>query len=601
MPQANTAPGEDGHLPIRDGRPEGPLIRFDNVSYRYPGADRPALDKIGLTIGRGEIVGVIGPTGAGKTTFCLALNGIVPQFFGGEFHGSVHIAGLDAIETPTSRLAQLVGMVFEDPETQITATTVEGEVAFALENLKVPTPEIARRVGEALRAVGLAGQETRHPANLSGGQKQRLSIAAALALSSDIIVLDEPTSQLDPVASAEVFAILLKLNRENGLTVVMASHASEELAEIADRVLLISDGKVAAEGPPETVFAATEMLAEHRVRPPDIVRSFEVLVRDGSSAPGRRKPSALPVTLEAAESAIGAYPLAVSLSAAAPVDTRRDVSKAGVALAVDGLIHIYPDGTEALRGVDLTVANGEFLGIVGRNGSGKSTLVRHFLHLLSPSSGTVRVAGDDISEFKVSDLARRIGYVSQNAHAQVFCDTVAKEVGFALSMMKRPKADIDAAVSRSLAAMDLAQAADQHPMSLSRGDRLRVVIAAVLALEPQILIFDEPTTGQDWRGSLAILDMLRALNRMGKTVVLITHHLYLLPGYVDRLVVMDGGRIVGDGALRDVFYDNSAMAAAGLVPPQTVRFAEHVPALGVARPLGPDDLAAMLGLRLEVA
>ncbi|PDQ21924.1 ABC transporter [Mesorhizobium sanjuanii] len=611
MPQAKTVPGEDGHSPIRDGempilrdeRAEAPLIRFDNVSYRYPGADRPALDKISLTIGRGEIVGVIGPTGAGKTTFCLALNGIVPQFFGGEFYGSVHIAGLDAIETPTSRLAELVGMVFEDPETQITATTVEGEVAFALENLKVPTPEIVRRVGEALKAVGLAGQETRHPANLSGGQKQRLSIAAALALSSDIIVLDEPTSQLDPVASAEVFAILLKLNRENGLTVVIASHASEELAEIADRVLLISDGKVAAEGPPETVFAATDMLAEHRVRPPDIVRSFEVLVRDAtnSGAPGRRKPPALPVTLSAAEAAIKAYPPTVSLPATAPMETQRDVSKAGVALTVEGLTHIYPDGTQALRGVDLTVANGEFLGIVGRNGSGKSTLVRHFLHLLSPSSGAVRVGGEDVSTLKVSELAQRIGYVSQNAHAQVFCDTVAKEVGFALSMMKRPKADIDAAVSRSLTAMDLAQAADQHPMSLSRGDRLRVVIAAVLALEPEILIFDEPTTGQDWRGSLAILDMLRTLNRMGKTVVLITHHLYLLPGYVDRLVVMDGGRIVGDGTLRDVFYDNSAMEAAGLVPPQTVRFAGHVPALGVARPLGPDDLAAMLGTRLEVA
>ncbi|MET3577491.1 energy-coupling factor transport system ATP-binding protein [Mesorhizobium robiniae] len=582
-----------------DERTDGPLIRFNTVSYSYPGANRPALDKINLTIGRGEIVGVIGPTGAGKTTFCLALNGIVPQFFGGEFFGSVHIAGLDAIETPTSRLAQLVGMVFEDPETQITATTVEGEVAFALENLKVPTPEIARRVGEALKAVGLTGQETRHPANLSGGQKQRLSIAAALALSSDIIVLDEPTSQLDPIAAAEVFAILRRLNRENGLTVVITSHASEELAEIADRILLISAGRIAAEGPPETVFAAIGMLAEHRVRPPDIVRSFEVLARN-APAHGRNPPAARPVTLAAAKAAIKANPLTISLSAV-PVETRRDVSKVGTALAVEGLTHIYPDGTQALRGVDLTVAHGEFLGIVGRNGSGKSTLVRHFLHLLSPSSGTVRVAGDDIAALKVSDLAQRIGYVSQNAHAQVFCDTVAKEVGFALSMMKRPKSDIDVAVSRSLTAMDLAHAADQHPMSLSRGDRLRVVIAAVLALEPEILIFDEPTTGQDWRGSLAILEMLQALNGMGKTVVLITHHLYLLPGFVDRLVVMDGGKIVRDGALRDVFYDGDAMEAAGLVPPQTVRFGQHVPALRAARPLGPDDLTAMLGACVEIA
>src|SRR5262245_54712617 len=188
------------------------------------------LTDIDLSIRRGEIIGIVGATGAGKTTLCLAMNGIVPQFFGGEFFGSVHIAGLDAIETPTSRLAHKVGMVFEDPDTQITATTVAEEVAFALENLKVPTPEIARRVGDALKVVGLAGHEAKHPAILSSGQKQRLSIASALALSPDIIVLDEPTSQLDPVATAEVFAILERLNREGGLTVVVATHASEELA-----------------------------------------------------------------------------------------------------------------------------------------------------------------------------------------------------------------------------------------------------------------------------------------------------------------------------------------------------------------------------------
>ena len=177
---------------------DSPIIRFEAVGYRYPAASGMALADIDLSVRRGEIVGIIGPTGAGKTTLCLALNGIVPQFFGGEFFGRVHIAGLDSIETPTSRLAHHVGMVFEDPDTQITSTSVAEEVAFALENLKVPTLGDRRRVGAALGMVGLAGLEAKHPANLSGGQKQRLSIASALALSSDIIVLDEPTSQLDP-------------------------------------------------------------------------------------------------------------------------------------------------------------------------------------------------------------------------------------------------------------------------------------------------------------------------------------------------------------------------------------------------------------------
>lgn len=589
MTAADGKPPDEGH--------GAALIRFAGVTYRYPAGEGSALAGIEIAIGRGEIVGIVGPTGAGKTTFCLALNGIVPQFFGGEFFGSVRIAGLDAIETPTSRLAHHVGMVFEDPETQITATTVAEEVAFALENLKVPPPEIATRVEAALQAVGLSGLEDKHPASLSGGQKQRLSIAAALALAPDIIVLDEPTSQLDPVGTAEVFAILERLNREDGLTVVVASHASEELAEIADRILLLDGGRIVLDGAPEAVFSRTAELATLKVRPPEIARTCKVLSKHANI---KNPPVTLPITLD---EAIGRFQQ-VSLTGAgakSTVPAAPAASDRETVLAATGLTHVYPDGTQALHGVDLEIRKGEFLAIAGRNGSGKSTLVRHFLKLLSPGSGTVRVHGEDIAPLKVSDLARRIGYVAQNAHQQIFCDSVAGEIGFALSMMRRPKEEIAARVDAALASMELAWAADRHPISLSRGDRLRVVIAAVLALDPQVLIFDEPTTGQDWRGSMAILDVLAALNRTGKTVVLITHHLYLLPGFVERLVVMDAGRIVADGPLRDVFYDRDRMLQAGLRPPQTVRFAGAVPALAGLQPLGPDDLAARLGLSMEAA
>jgi energy-coupling factor transport system ATP-binding protein len=584
-----------GNVRLAPGSTEAPLIRFEKVSYSYPGSDRPALRDISVTINRGEIIGIIGPTGAGKSTFCLALNGIVPQFFSGTFFGTVAVAGLDSIDTPISQLAHLVGMVFEDPETQITATTVESEVAFALENLKVPTPEISRRVRDALAVVGLTGYETKHPANLSGGQKQRLSIASALALAPDIIVLDEPTSQLDPAASEDIFAILLKLKLETRATVVIATHASEELASIADRILLVSDGRIAAEGTPEMVFSASKMLRDHRVRPPDIAQSFEVIRRHAgittSDVP-------LPVTLKAAAAAIAAIAMEKRHMAAVPEGQPRAMTKS--ALSVEGLHYTYPDGTQALRGVDLRIGRGEFVGVLGRNGSGKTTLVRHFLRLMSPSSGIVRVMDEDIATMKISDMARRIGYVSQNAHQQIFSDTVAEEVGFALSMMKRPKAEIGAAVEKSLSVMDLAWAADRHPISLSRGDRLRVAIAAVLALEPQILIFDEPTTGQDWRGSLAILETLKGLNDLGKTVVLVTHHLYLLPGFTERLVIMNGGRIVLDGPLRHVFYESGGLKQAGVIAPQTVRFAENVPALRDLQPIGPGDLASRLGVAPEL-
>jgi energy-coupling factor transport system ATP-binding protein len=565
------------------------LVRFDGVSYRYPSADIRALDGINAEIRRGEIVGVIGATGAGKTTLCLAMNGIVPQFFGGEFFGHVTVAGLDAVDVPTSRLARHVGMVFEDPETQITATTVIEEAAFALENLSVPSREMQVRVAGALHAVGLGGLEHKHPANLSGGQKQRLSIASALALSPDLIVLDEPTSQLDPVATAEVFALLRRLNGEKGVTIVVASHASEELAEIAHRIIVLDGGKMVGDGPPEDVFARIDDLRACHIRPPDIASSWKVLEAAGGASGASR----IPVTLDAARRRMSELTLPVLRplqDAGTPGAGDRDP-----VLTAEALTHIYPDGTEALRGIDLKICGGEFVALAGRNGSGKSTLVRHFIGLLSPTSGKVALEADDVAGMSVSDLARRIGYVSQNAHQQIFCDSVAKEIGFAPAMLGHPTDEVARQVRKTLDAMDLSWAADRHPISLSRGDRLRVVIAAVLALEPKILIFDEPTTGQDWSGARAILDMLSALNHAGATVVLITHHLYLLPGRVERLVMLDAGRVAFDGPLRDAFYDRTSMKAAGLEAPQTVRFAEEIPSLAARRPLDAADLARFYG------
>src|SRR6185436_10879039 len=212
------------------------ILVIKDFSYKYAGAEEFVLKEINLSVRRGEFLGVMGPTGAGKTTFGLTLNGVVPHFYGGEFYGSITVAGLDTVEHPTYKLAQCVGMVFQDPEMQLTAPTVTGEVAFALENICLPVEEIKRRVPAALKAVRLEGLEGKHPHQLSGGQKQRLAIAAALALQPDVLVLDEPTSQLDPVGTAEVFAVVRELNRTRGMTIILVSHASEELAEYADRV-----------------------------------------------------------------------------------------------------------------------------------------------------------------------------------------------------------------------------------------------------------------------------------------------------------------------------------------------------------------------------
>jgi energy-coupling factor transporter ATP-binding protein EcfA2 len=265
---------------------------FERVSYIYPRSETLALKDISLQIHKGEFLGLIGPTGAGKSTFCMTLNGIVPQFFGGRFFGHVYINGLDSLDVPISTLAQHTGMVFEDPETQITATSVENEIAFALENLKVPRDLIQARIPEALKAVRLEGMEKKHPYELSGGQKQRLAIAAALAVQPELLILDEPTSQLDSIGTTEVFRNILELNKELAITIVMASHAAEELAENADRIVLLSHGEIIENAAPSDIYNDVEYLYQYNLRSPQVAETFYLINKYGRDTPQ------IPVNLE---------------------------------------------------------------------------------------------------------------------------------------------------------------------------------------------------------------------------------------------------------------------------------------------------------------
>ena len=572
------------------------IIVIEQFSYKYAGAEQFALKDINLRIKRGEYVGIMGPTGAGKTTLCLAMNGIVPHFYGGDFYGSVSINSMDTVDHPTFDLAEHVGMVFEDPEIQLTAPSVAREIAFALENIRTPVSEIKRRIPVALEMVRLPGMEDRHPHQLSGGQKQRLAIAAALALRPGVLVLDEPTSQLDPVGTDEVFAIARELNQEHGITIVLVSHASEEVAEYADRVVLLGGGKLLTEAPPRQFFANIDLLRENEVRPPEVTLAFNHLLNG-------RKPVSLPVTLP---DALKAYEklkgdVAFRETAVFPGDDQPNPI-GNILLQTEDLHYAYENGTQALQGVSLSIRQGEYVAIVGQNGAGKSTLVRHFLHLLEATSGRVMVLGKDVTTYSVSDLAQNIGYISQNPDNQIFSDSVKNEVAFALKNLKFPPEEVEKRVSDSLSEMKLEWASDHHPLNLSKGDRSRIVIAAIMAMKPDILIFDEPTTGQDYLGARAILDLTRELHQAGKTIIVITHHLYLLPGYAKRLIVMGKGKVLLDGPLRDVFYQTDKLRETYLTAPQVVQFAEAIqPAAGpILRPLAAHELPVALSFTEEV-
>ncbi len=539
-----------------------------DVSYKYPRSTDFVLSNVNLEIHKGEFLGLIGPTGAGKSTLCMALNGIVPQFYGGRFFGSVHIGDLDTTEHPISELASLVGQVFEDPEIQLIATSVENEIAFALENLRIPREVISERIPKALSAVRLEGTEQKAPNELSGGQKQRLAIAAAIAVQPDLLIMDEPTSQLDPVGAEEVFATAHELNQELGMTIVMASRAAEEMAEFAHRIVLLSHGEIIALGTPDEIYSQIELLASNNLRPPQVASTFYSIRKTGIAVPKG------PVRMKDATPYLGDLAnLKPNPSFALPAPPKVTGEPL---LSVKDLAHVYPDGTKALYGVSLDIREGEYVLIIGQNGAGKSTLVKHFLNLLQPTEGVVKVGGTDTREMTVSALARRIGYIAQNPDNQIFNDSVRAEIEFALRNLDYSPEVIETRTRESLEAMGLMDVQDRHPLSLPKGDRARVVIGAILAMKPEIIIFDEPTTGQDYLGAQYILNISRDLHKAGKTVIVITHHLYLMPEYADRVIVMGKGTLLLDQDIRSAYHAKDILKSTFLTAPQAVHLSRQM-------------------------
>jgi len=564
------------------------IATLENVSYKYPRSQDFVLSNISLDICRGEFLGVIGPTGAGKTTFCLTLNGIVPQFYGGRFFGSIKVAGMDTLDHQISAMAGHVGEVFEDPETQLISTSVENEIAFALENLMIPREEILARIPQVLSAVRLEGTEKKHPAELSGGQKQRLAIAAALAVQPDILVLDEPTSQLDPVGSQEVFATVCELNRGLGMTIVMASHAAEEMAEYANRLILLSKGELISMGSADEIYSQIELLKENDLRPPQVASTFYSLSQKKVYL------SKTPVRMSEGIEVLKEVRQKCEIHSQKSFDSTVSYSGSSV-LSVKDLKHVYPDGTEALHGISMEIKEGEYVLIIGQNGAGKSTLVKHFLNLLKPTQGKVEVGGVSTEKLSVSQLARRIGYVAQNPDSQIFNATVQDEVSFALKNLGYEAEEVERRTNEALDSMGLMEMREKHPLSLPKGDRARVVIAAILAMEPEIIIFDEPTTGQDYRGARYILEISRKLHNMGKTVIVITHHLYLMPEYAERVLVMGKGTLLLDTSIRQAYHDIDLLRSTYLTPPQAVLLAHALSELeGQKLPaiLTPEELAS---------
>jgi energy-coupling factor transport system ATP-binding protein len=476
------------------------MIALEDYTYSYPGRSERALKEVSVRVREGEVVLVTGPTGAGKTTLCLAAAGILHHEYGGETSGRALLIGRDVTEYDgLSEIGRRVGVVFDDPDAQLIFTTVEEEIASGLEGLPLPREELLRRMDHVLEVTATGDLRDRAPHTLSGGQKQRVAIAATLALGTGILILDEPTSELDEEGTQMLFHIVQRLKAE-GKTVLIVEHKLDALFSLADRMVFLDGGRVMAEGAPE------ELLRDERVR--------SVLHTD------LRTPSFCRAGLR--------EPVAETV---API------------IRIEGLVHRY-NGVSALKGIDLCIHPGEFVAIIGDNGSGKTTLAKHLLGLLKPSEGCVTVKGIDTRTATINEMARHVGLVFQNPDTMLFEETVEREVMFGPANLGM--SDVATRVANALEEVGLASQTMTYPRSLSRGERQRLAVACIVAMAPEVILLDEPTTGLDASESARIMDLASRLRREGKTIVMVTHNMQIVEDYADRIVLLEHGELIAD-------------------------------------------------------
>lgn len=520
------------------------IARLERVTYTYPGAHRPALRDISLAIEPAEVILVLGGSGSGKSTLLRALNGLVPHFHGGTFAGRVTV---DEFDTRTARphdLAHRVGLVFQDPENQAVMTTVEREIAFGLENLGVESGVITRLVEEALISLGLSRLRRAPLAELSGGELQKVALAAVIAGQPHLLLLDEPTSQLDPVSSEELLAAVRRLSEDTGATIVLAEHRVERCLHLATRVLYMEDGAVLVDAPPQE-FAAWAVDGHRELLPP-VARLFAR--RLNGQAAAHADDGRLPMTVKDARHMLDLVegqtpnrrPAAVEATPGEVVlETRR--------LAVG-----YERDVPLLEDVDLSLRRGELVALMGENGAGKSTLVRHFNGLLSPLRGAVRLLGTDVADLSVAEAARSCALLGQNPNDYFVRDTVADEIDYTLAQLEldgRRRNELAATIVREL---DLAGLLDRDPRGLSGGERTRVALAAVACGDPALVVLDEPTRGMDPTHKLELAATLRRWTTAGRCALVVTHDVEFAARCAHRVVVLGDGGVLADGPAAEV-------------------------------------------------
>ncbi|MCH6230695.1 energy-coupling factor transporter ATPase [Microbacterium sp. CFH 31415] len=607
-----TAPQRDPSAALAAGSGV-PLVRIRDLAVTYDGERAAVPASVTFDITAGEVVLLLGPSGSGKSTLTLALNGLIPHAVPADLGGSIEVAGLDTATTPVAALSTHVAMVFQDPDAQLVTGTLLDEVAFGPENLRMPVADVLARAEAALRRVGLWERRGDNPDLLSGGGRQRLAIACALAMGSPLLVLDEPTANLDPQGIEEVYAALADLVAAGDRAILLVEHNLDAAIGFVDRVVVLDHGgRVAADGSVDEVLRgrAEELhamgvwlpvsaIAALRLRragyaleplpltPEELRAGLDSADAPDSAAPGALGPADAAATADAPVAPVAADPADAAARTvrrtdpADKADPGRDAPDPHTVpangtpnrpaptplISVRGLT-LRRGRTEVLHGIDLDIAAGEFVAIVGANGAGKTSLIQALAGVVPPPKGTVRVGGLDVGRVDARTLSARIGFVFQNPEHQFIAHTVFDEVAHGLRRQHLADDEVRRRTMELLVRFGLDDKADTHPFLLSGGQKRRLSVGTALVAGAPVLVLDEPTFGQDRARADELLTLLRELNEEGTTIVVVTHDMQLVTEYAHRTVILADGRVRAAGPTADVFADAELIEGAGLrLPP----------------------------------
>ena len=539
-------------------------VEIAHLTFTYPGASQPTLRDISLQIQKGDFLAIVGNNGCGKSTLCKTLNGLIPHFITGDFAGRVKVGGLDTLESDVSLLAQKVGYVYQDFENQIVRPTVLDDASYAC--LNYAFPDYLDRGRAALKQCGLEGREGEYVWQLSGGQTHLLALAGAVSLQPDILILDEPIAQLDPMHADRIYEVLRDLNENHGKTILVIEHHTEYIADYCKHVMLMRDGQVRWILPTENALQRVEELEECNIFPPQVTQAAHRLRQRGKFPNGR----VLPTTVEEGKTAFSHLRYIPGTPRRVPeVSAEAAVSFQNVSLSYRS---VKGEPHTVFEGLNLNIRKGEKVALIGSNGAGKSTLMKLMVGLLKPNSGTVSLFGEAIGDKKAVDLSRQISLVYQNPEEMFIKDSIRADIAYAMEVRKVP--EWERRTAELLERFRLTGLQDRDGRLMSGGQMRRASLAIGIALNPGILLLDEPTANLDIATRREIMAVLSDMKEIIQTAVIATHDMQLVCQWAERIVVLCGGRVVADGPRDEIFARTDVVKQVGIRPPEIFTMAQ---------------------------